>query len=55
LKEDTIKDVEKLESIAEEDRKWKVAETIEDIWLILDEVEIWARKNKFNLREKEMI
>ncbi len=55
LKEETIKDVEKLESIAEEDRKWKVAETIEDIWLILDEVEIWARKNKFNLREKEMI
>jgi len=55
LKEETIKDVEKLEFIAEEHRKWKVAEAIEDIWLILDEVEIWAQKNRFNIKEKELI
>jgi len=55
LKEDTIKDVERLESIAEENHKWKDAEVIEDIWLILDEVEIWARKNKFNIKQKELI
>jgi CBS domain-containing protein len=55
LKEKTLKDVEKLEFIAEEHRKWKIAEFIEDIWLILDEVEIWAQKNDFKIKEKELI
>jgi len=55
LKEETIKDVEKLEFIAEEHRKWKVAEAIEDIWLIIDEAEIWAQKNKYNIKEKKLI
>ncbi len=55
LKEETLKDVEKLEFIAEEHRRWKIAEFIENIWLILDEVEIWAKKNDFSIKEKELI
>lgn len=55
LKEETLRDVEKIDFIAEEHRKWKLAETAENIWLILDEIKLWARKNKFKVREKEMI
>jgi hypothetical protein len=55
LKEKTLKDVERLEFLAEDDRKWKVAESIEDIWLILDQIKIWARQNNFNLLEKQLI
>ena len=28
---------------------------LSNIWLIIDEVEIWAQKNKFNIIEKELI
>lgn len=55
LKEETLKDVEKLEFIAEEHRRWKAAEVIENIWLILDEVEIWTQKNNFIMKEKELL
>jgi hypothetical protein len=55
LKEETLKDVERLEFLAEDDRKWKFAESIEDIWLILDQIKIWARQNNFNLLEKQLI
>ena len=55
LKEKTLKDVEQLEFLAEEHRNWKMAETIEDIWIILDEIMIWTEQNNYCLKEKELI
>lgn len=55
LKEETIRDVETLDFIAEEHRQWKFVETVENIWLILDRIKLWARKKDFKLRETEMI
>ena len=55
LKEETIKDVERLESLAEENRRWKIAESIEDIWLILDQIRLWAMQNNFSVMEKQLI
>lgn len=55
LKEETLKDVEQLDYLAEEHRNWKMAETIEDIWLILDQITMWAEQNRFNLKEEELI
>jgi len=55
LKEKTLKDVEKLEFLAEEHRNWKMAETIEDIWIILDKIVLWTEQNNYFLKEKELI
>jgi len=55
LKEETLKDVERLEFLAEENKRWKIAEIIENIWLILDQIKIWARQNNFDLIEKQLI
>ena len=55
LKEETIKDVERLEFLAEENRRWKIAESIEDIWLVLDKIKFWARKNNFSVMEKQLL
>lgn len=55
LKEETIKDVENLEFLAEENRRWKIAQNIEDIWLILDKIKIWTMQNNYNLIEKQLI
>ena len=55
LKEETLKDVENLEFLAEENRKWKIAEIIEDIWLIIDQIRLWAFQNNYRLLEKQLI
>lgn len=55
LKEETLKDVESLEFIAEENRKWEIAESIEDIWLVLDQIKFWAGKNNYDVMEKKLI
>lgn len=55
LKEETLKDVEQLELLAEQTKKWKIAEMIENIWLILDRIRVWASKNNFSLTEKQLI
>jgi hypothetical protein len=55
LKEETLKDAERLEFIAEEHRRWRMAEIIEDIWLVLDLIKIWARQNDFTVTEKQLI
>jgi len=55
LKEETVRDVEKLDFIAEEHRNWKLEEAVENLWLVLDEIKLWAQKNKFDVKEKEMI
>jgi predicted RNase H-related nuclease YkuK (DUF458 family) len=55
LTEKTIKDVERNEHLAEDNRKWKKAEAIEDMWLLLDEVEIWAKKHGYRMRETNLL
>jgi hypothetical protein len=55
LKEETVKDVEKIDFIAEEHRKWKLAEDAEDIWLILDKIKLWAQDNGYKIKEHGMI
>jgi hypothetical protein len=55
LKEETINDVEYLELLAEENRKWKLAESIEDIWIILDQIKLWANKNSYKIMERQLI
>lgn len=55
LKEDTLRDVEKIDFVAEEHKKWKFAEAAEDLWVLLDEIKIWARKNNFTVKEKRII
>ena len=55
LKEETIKDVENLDFLAEENRRWKIVESIEDIWLVLDQIKLWAIQNNYNLMEKQLI
>jgi len=55
LKEETLKDVENLEYLAEENKRWKIAESIENIWLVLDQIQLWARQNNFNIIERQLI
>jgi hypothetical protein len=55
LKEETVRDVETLDFIAEEHRKWKLEKAVENMWLVLDEIKFWAQKNKFEIKETEMI
>ena len=55
LKEETIKDVERIDSIAEEHNEWKPAEDAEDTWLILDRIKLWTQQNNYELKEHEMI
>ncbi len=55
LKEETIKDVEQLEFLAEENKRWRIAESIEDIWLVLDQIKLWAIQNNYTVMEKQLI
>jgi len=55
LKEEPLRDIEKLDMVMEEKGKGEYEKSIEDFLLILDCVKLWARKNKFGIKEKEMI
>ncbi len=55
LKEETLRDTEKLDMIVEEKGKWDYEKPIEDLWLVLDCVKLWAQENKFSVREKDII
>ncbi len=55
IKEESLRDVERLDFILEEARKWDYEKSIEDFWLVLDCVKIWARKNGFNVKETRLI
>lgn len=55
LKEETLRDVEKLDFIAEETGKWEYEKSIENFWLILDCTKLWARKNGFRIKETHLI
>ncbi|NHI90980.1 MAG: hypothetical protein EAX96_00670 [Candidatus Lokiarchaeota archaeon] len=55
LEVNSIKDVEKFEFIEESRCKWNNEKAIEEIWLVLDEIKLWAFKNNYKIIEKEMI
>lgn len=55
LKEESLRDVEKLESIIEEKGKWDYEKPVEELWLILDHVNLWAQNNGFSVKEKRII
>lgn len=55
LKEETLRDVEKLDAIVEEKGEWDYEKSIEDLWLVLDCVRLWARENRFNVKERMLI
>lgn len=44
LREENLVDVERLDLIAEETGKWEYEKSIENFWLILDCVKLWAKK-----------
>jgi hypothetical protein len=55
LKEESLGDVEKLDIIVEERGKWDYEKSIEDLWLVLDCVKLWAHENEFSVKEKTLI
>jgi len=55
LREETLRDVERLDLIAEETEKWEYEKSIEDFWLILDCVKLWAQKSGFRIKETNLI
>ena len=55
LKEENLRDVEKLERIIEEKGKWDYEKSIEELWLILDCAKLWAQNNGFSVKEKPIV
>jgi hypothetical protein len=55
LKEEALRDVEKLDVIVEERGKWDYEKSIEHLWLVLDCIKLWAQENRFSIREKDLI
>jgi hypothetical protein len=55
LKEESLRDVEKLERIIEEKGKWDYEKPVEELWLILDHVKLWAQNNGFSVKEKLIV
>jgi hypothetical protein len=55
LREKNLENVEKLDSIAEINRKWEYEKSIEGLWLALDRIRLWAQKNRFNVKEARLI
>ncbi len=52
LTEKSLDDVKRLEGIVEGKRKWEYAKSLEDLWLLIDCLKIWAHSHKFVLREE---
>jgi len=55
LKEESLRDVEKLERIIEEKGKWDYEKPVDELWLILDHVNLWAQNNGFSVKEKRIV
>jgi hypothetical protein len=55
FKEETLRDVEKLDSIIEEKGRWDFEKPIENLWLLLDAAKLWAKKNGFRVKETRLI
>jgi hypothetical protein len=55
LKESDLRDVEKLDLIVAERGKWNYEKSIEDLWLTLDCIKLWAQTNRFSVKEKRLL
>ena len=55
LKEESLRDIEKLERIIEEKGKWDYEKPIEELWLIMDHAKLWAQNNGFSIKEKHIV
>ena len=52
LKEKTIVDFEKMYSLMGKYGKMQLPKYLPDVWMILDEIHIWARKTNFTIKGK---
>jgi hypothetical protein len=55
LKEEVLRDVKRLDLIVEEKGKWDYEKSIEELWLVLDCVKLWARQEGFAVKEHKSI
>jgi hypothetical protein len=55
LKEESLRDVEKLERIMEEKGEWDYEKPIEELRLILDCARLWAHNSGFSIKEKPIV
>ena len=55
LKEESLRDIEKLDRIIEEKGKWDYEKSIEALWLIMDHTKLWAKDNGFSVKEKHIV
>jgi hypothetical protein len=55
LKEEALRDVEKLDMVVKEKGKWDCEKSIEDLWLFLDWVSLWVHEYRFIVKEKSLI
>jgi hypothetical protein len=55
LREEVLRDVEKLDMTVEERGKWDYEKSIEGLWLVLDRVRLWAHENGFSVKQKSLI
>jgi len=54
LKEKTLVDFEKMYSLMGLYGKRQLPKYLPDVWMILDEIHIWARKTNFTIKGKTM-
>jgi hypothetical protein len=55
LKEENLRDVEKLERIIEDIRKWDYEKPVEELRLVLDCARLWAQNNGFTIKERPIV
>jgi hypothetical protein len=55
LEEKALRDVERLDMIVEEKGKWDYEKSIEELWLVLDCVKLWAQQEGFAVKERKLI
>lgn len=55
LREKTLVDIEKSYSTSEINGKREYEKSIEGLWLALEQIRLWARKNRFNIKETRLI
>jgi hypothetical protein len=55
LREKTLKQNEENEYIQEEHRRWKTAEVLEEVWLVIDAMILWSQKNNYSINETKLI
>jgi hypothetical protein len=55
LKEEALRDVERLDMIVEERGEWDYEKSIEELWLVLDCVKLWAWQKGFAVKGEEPI